>query len=182
GFPDIGYVSVGAAGLDTPEDAAVFQDVATELLPGTPEVMVNDVVTAWATEHLGGPGTVLIAGTGTNCFGVAANGDSWRCGGWGHLLGDEGSGYRVGLDGLRAAVQDRDGRGPGTPLTRAALDHFQVGSVTMLSKHIYLDGVEKQDIAAFAPYVDQAARDGDEVAHAICTEGSEQLARHLQAV
>jgi N-acetylglucosamine kinase-like BadF-type ATPase len=181
-FPEIVCVTGGIAGVDTREDAAVLEGVVGEMMPGTPTVMVNDVVTAWATEHLGGPGMVLIAGTGTNCFGVAANGDSWRSGGWGHVLGDEGSGYRVGLDGLRAAVQDRDGRGPSTPLTRAALDYFTVDSVTMLSKHIYLDAVGKQEIAAFAPHVDQAAREGDGVAEAICKQGAGHLARHLEAV
>ena len=58
------------------------------------------------------PGMVLIAGTGSACFGMNAAGEHHLAGGWGHLLSDEGSGYWLGLEALRAAVRGFDGRGP----------------------------------------------------------------------
>ena len=68
-------------------------------------IVVNDVVGAWATATGAGPGVAVISGTGSNVFGVGPDGRGWRAGGWGHLLGDEGSGYwlGVGVDQGRAA-------------------------------------------------------------------------------
>ena len=60
-------------------------------------IVVNDVVGAWAVATGAGPGVAVISGTGSNVFGVGPRGRSWRAGGWGHLLGDEGSGHWLGL-------------------------------------------------------------------------------------
>ena len=58
------------------------------------------------------PGVGAISGTGSNVFGVGADGRAWRAGGWGHLLGDEGSGYWLGIESIRAALRDREAPGP----------------------------------------------------------------------
>ena len=77
----------------------------------------------------GGPGVAAIAGTGSNVFGVGAEGRSWRTGGWGHLLGDEGSGYWLGVESIRAALRDRDGSGPPTGLGEVACAFFECDDV-----------------------------------------------------
>ena len=75
-------------------------------------IVVNDVVGAWAAATGAQPGIGAISGTGSNVFGVGPDGREWRVGGWGHLLGDEGSGYWLGVESIRAALHDRDGSGP----------------------------------------------------------------------
>ena len=67
-------------------------------------IVVNDVVGAWATATGAGPGVGAISGTGSNVFGVGAGGRPWRAGGWGHLLGDEGIGYWLGVQSIHAAL------------------------------------------------------------------------------
>ena len=67
-------------------------------------------------------GIVLIAGTGSLAWGRNQAGETARCGGWGYLLGDEGSGYAIALAGLHAAMRAADGRGPQTDLLAAFMD------------------------------------------------------------
>ncbi len=85
-------------------------------------LVVNDVVAAWATATGAQPGIGVISGTGSNVFGVGADGGAWRAGGWGQLLGDEGSGYWLGIESIGAALRDRDGSGPQTALSEAAVE------------------------------------------------------------
>ena len=83
-------------------------------------IVVNDVVGAWVTATGVGPGIAVISGTGSNVFGVGPDGRAWRAGGWGHLLGDEGSGYWFGVQSIKAALADREASGPRTALSDAA--------------------------------------------------------------
>jgi len=83
-------------------------------------LVANDVVGAWAAATGALPGVGAISGTGSNVFGVGPDGRTWRAGGWGHILGDEGSGYWLATRSLRAALADRDGSGPRTALSEAA--------------------------------------------------------------
>ena len=110
---DLGSAVLAIAGTDT--DAVVRHVRAAR-----PEawVVVNDVVAAWATATAAGPGVAVISGTGSNVFGVGPDGRTWRSGGWGHILGDEGSGYWLGVESIRAALRDLDASGPPTGAQR----------------------------------------------------------------
>jgi N-acetylglucosamine kinase-like BadF-type ATPase len=77
-------------------------------------IVVNDVVGAWASGTGARPGVGVISGTGSNVFGVGPDGRAWRAGGWGHVLGDEGSGYWLGVQSIRAALRP-SGRATVTP-------------------------------------------------------------------
>ena len=79
--------------------------------------VVTDAEAAYQDAFGGGPGILLIAGTGSIAWGRDADGRTIRAGGWGALLGDEGSGYDLGLRALRAVLHAHDGRGPATGLT-----------------------------------------------------------------
>ncbi len=78
------------------------------------------------------PAWASISGTGCNVFGVGRDGRAWRAGGWGHIVGDEGSGYWLGLESIKAALRDRDGSGPQTALSDAAVEFFDAPSVEAL--------------------------------------------------
>ena len=91
-------------------------------------VIVNDA-TAALVGGTGHPfGVVCVAGTGSIAFGVNRAGERARAGGWGHLLGDEGSGYAIGLEALRAVCRASDGRGPQTALTDSSWSAAACGS------------------------------------------------------
>jgi glucosamine kinase len=145
-------------------------------------IVVNDVVGAWASATGGEPGVGAISGTGSNVFGVGHDGRAWRTGGWGHILGDEGSGYWLGLQSIRAALRDRDGSGPETALSDAAVEFFKAPSVEALGVMVYSKPLSKSEIAAFAIETAQWAERGDTVARELYEDGARQLGGQIAAV
>ncbi len=168
---------LAVAGTDT---AAIAEHVAATR-PGT-WIVVNDVVGAWAAATSGHPGVGAISGTGSNVFGVGADGRSWRAGGWGHLLGDEGSGYWLAARSLRAALADRDGSGPQTALRAAAATFFGVSSVEALATLVYAKPLRKGEVAAFAAETARVAHAGDRVAGALYERAARELGAQVVAV
>jgi N-acetylglucosamine kinase-like BadF-type ATPase len=145
-------------------------------------IVVNDVVGAWATATSAQPGIGVISGTGSNIFGVGPDARAWRTGGWGHILGDEGSGYWLGLQSLRAALHDRDGSGPATALSEAAVAFFGTATVEALAPLLYSKPLTKSEIAAFAIETAKLAERGDAVARRLYEEGARELSTQIAAV
>jgi N-acetylglucosamine kinase-like BadF-type ATPase len=145
-------------------------------------IVVNDVVAAWATATSARPGIGVISGTGSNVLGVGADGRAWRAGGWGQLLGDEGSGYWLGIESIKAALRDREDSGPQTALSDAAVEFFGVESVEALAARVYSQPLSKGAIAAFAKETAKHAARGDAVARALYERGAEQLGEQVAAV
>jgi N-acetylglucosamine kinase-like BadF-type ATPase len=155
-------------------------------------IVVNDVVGAWATATGARPGVGAISGTGSNVFGVGRADDtdgaegwvgrSWRAGGWGHLLGDEGSGYWLGAESIRAALHDRDGSGPPTALSDAALRFFGSPSVEALAASVYTTPLTKGEVAAFAIETSRLAGEGDTVARELYARAAAALGEQIRAV
>jgi N-acetylglucosamine kinase-like BadF-type ATPase len=168
---------LAVAGTDT-------EAVAAQVRSNRPSewLVVNDVVGAWATATGASPGVGVISGTGSNVFGVGPDGSSWRAGGWGHVLGDEGSGYWLAVQALKAAIADRECSGPATALGEAATRFFEADSVESLVALIYSKPLSKGEIAAFAVETARLAHAGDEVARELFERGAEELARQVAAV
>jgi N-acetylglucosamine kinase-like BadF-type ATPase len=145
-------------------------------------IVVNDVVGAWAAATAAQPGIGAISGTGSNVFGVGPGGRSWRVGGWGHLLGDEGSGYWLGVESIRAALRDRDGSGPETALSDAAVAFFQAASVEAVASLVYSKPLGKSEIAAFTVETQRLAQQGDAVACELYRRGAELLGAQVLKV
>ncbi|MHB8243323.1 MAG: BadF/BadG/BcrA/BcrD ATPase family protein [Solirubrobacteraceae bacterium] len=145
-------------------------------------IVVNDVVGAWATATGAGPGVAVISGTGSNVFGVGPDGRAWRAGGWGHLLGDEGSGYWLGVQSIKAALADREASGPPTALSDAAPAFFKLSSVEQLASYVYSKPLTKGEIAAFAIETAKLAEDGDKVARELFERGAGELGAQIAAV
>jgi len=127
-------------------------------------------------------GVVVIAGTGSIAVGHDGAGRVVRAGGWGHVLGDEGSGYQIAQRGLNAATRARDGRGPATSLLESLPDAVGAASVEDLASRIYLEGWPAGQIAALAPVVLTAADEGDAVARGIVAAAGHELSRAAVAV
>jgi len=171
---------LAVAGTDTDSIARALHETR-----GEGWIVVNDVVGAWATATGARPGVGVIAGTGSNVFGVGGVGEetrTWRAGGWGHLLGDEGSGYWLGAQSLVAALHDRDGSGPPTALSDAAQRFFSSPSIEALAASVYTTPLTKGEVAAFAVETSRLAAAGDEVARELFTRGAGLLARQVLAV
>jgi glucosamine kinase len=162
----------GLAGVHGPEDANLLGPHALAFARAVS--VTNDAELVLA--GLGaGPGVALIAGTGSIALGRDASGRSTQVGGWGHLLGDEGSAYDIGRRALQAAARATDGRGPSTTLVELVLKHWGVTSPRKVIDHIYVTQ-EKAHIAALAPGALEIARNGDDVAGAIRRQACAELA------
>jgi glucosamine kinase len=127
----------------------------------------------------GGPGIVLIAGTGSNVIGKLPSGDVSSVGGWGRVLGDEGSGYAIGLEAARAVAREIDGRGDAPRLRTLLADRFGWISRDRVIASVYQ---EKFDLASVAPVVLNAATEGDPAAVQILESAARQLAETLAAL
>jgi N-acetylglucosamine kinase-like BadF-type ATPase len=105
-------------------------------------------------------GVALICGTGSLALGRNREGGTARVGGWGYLLGDEGSGYQLACQGLRAALRAADGRDGPTSLLPRLLAEFKAGSPQELVERVYGAPPSRQELARLAPVVlGEAERD-----------------------
>ena len=175
-------VCLGLSGVDRPDDYALIRTWADKQMPGTPTVIVNDAMLVMAAGTPESWGVAMISGTGSIVYGRTPDGRMTRAGGWGHLLGDEGSGYAAGLAALRAVVRADDGRAAQTALTRLVLEHWSLATPQDLVSRLYLEQAPTQDIAALAALVEAAASEGDAVARGILQEAGHELALAVDAV
>ena len=125
-------------------------------------------------------GVLIISGTGSMAIAADADGRVSVAGGWGRLTGDEGSGYFIGLQGLRAALHAADGIAEPTALTEAALKHFKRNNPRDLIEVFY--GEEEPDVAGFAKAVAASAESGDETARGILHETAQYLADYVSVL
>lgn len=163
----------GLAGADHPDDTALLRSHLCRLAPNV--TVTNDVelVLGALDRRIG---VALIAGTGSIAFGANDSRRSTRVGGWGHLLGDEGSGYDIGRQALRAATRAADGRGKPTLLLNQILERWQLATPSDIIPHVYQQH-DKARIAGLASLTLHAARAGDPIARAIARRAAAELAR-----
>jgi N-acetylglucosamine kinase len=171
------------AGLDRAEDEQILRGILDDLLPGIRTRLVHDTEIALVGGTSGKrEGVVVIAGTGSIAVGYDGTGRTVRAGGWGHILGDEGSGYQIAQRGVNAATRARDGRGPATSLLESLPKAAGVASLEDLASRIYLEGWTAAQVAALAPVVLDAAAAGDAVARGLVAAAGHELSRAAVAV
>ena len=156
-----------------PEDK---QSILAEILPAERLVVTHDALIALSGATAGEPGTVTIAGTGSIAFGRNAQGETARAGGWGYVFGDEGGGFDITRQALRAALRHAEGWGPPTALHDLLLQHAGGADANDLLHRFYTADYPRPRIASYAKLVDQAAREGDPVAADILHNAAQQLA------
>src|SRR5664279_3831698 len=105
-----------------------------------------------------------------------------RAGGYGPVIGDEGSGYAIARRGLSAVVREIDGRGPKTAIKERLFATEDVRSITDLLEHVYHSESGAADVAAYYPVVLAAAKDGDAEARRILEEAALELALDVVTV
>jgi N-acetylglucosamine kinase-like BadF-type ATPase len=175
-------IALGIAGVDREDDAAVIKSIMRRIGSKARIVVVNDALVALMAGADDDPGVVIIAGTGSIAYGRSAAGVAARAGGWGYILGDEGSGYWIGRRALRAVVRQSDGRGESTRLTGAVLEHFGVRQPQGLIHEIYDRTMRPLVIAALARLVQQTADEGDVVALKILEAAGRELTASARSV
>lgn len=125
-----------------------------EYFPGMARVhTIPDYVGNWAAATRGEPGIMVLSGGGTVAYGRDASGNSLRVGGWGHLLGDEGSGYWIGLEAIRAALRSWAGTAPRTALEESLMTKFRVDEDRQLIEKVYSGDIPDAEIAGLVPLV-----------------------------
>jgi glucosamine kinase len=169
-------VTAGMASVGPNGEGAEEADLVLERLGFTRRIVVGDVLIA----HMGaldcGPGVLVIAGTGSSCIGIAADGRQLKIGGWGPAYGDEGSGYQIGRSALNAAAKAYDGYGPPTMLVDAISQALEISDFHHSLNCVYGRQFSTGQIAELAKAVHQAAAAGDAVATSILTDAAEALA------
>lgn len=151
-----GFISAGA--IELVNDARLV--IEAEAAPGDSP--------AW--------GLAIISGTGSIAYGWDPAGNTARSGGWGYLLGDEGSAFSVGLAALRAVCRAHDGRAPATLLTRYLLEAWSLNDPQELVGRVYQGKFPRTEISRLSRVVEAAADAGDAVAAAIFEQAGEELA------
>jgi len=165
GPPETVYAGLAGVGLLDPQREA---RLALQEATRTKKVLVNsDGYVALYGSFVGKAGMIVISGTGSIAMGFNERGKFARVGGWGYLLGDEGSAFHVGLEGVRAVVKSHDGSLPLTSLAERALSFFHIQRIEELVKVFYLEDLRKEKVAAFSAEVVEAASKGDTVAASI---------------
>ena len=170
------------AGFDTELDLPVPQRAIALLGYKGPAIFENDVVGAWAGVTGGEAGIVAIAGTGATALGMNARGEFWRTDGWDYVLGDAGSGYRIGLEGIHEAMKMLDGRRAPTALLRQLAECYGVDDAPAMRRLADSGSLGKLRIADFARHVSEAADAGDPVAREILGRASNDIALNIEAI
>ncbi|WP_106496588.1 N-acetylglucosamine kinase [Lentibacillus sp. Marseille-P4043] len=138
-------------------------------------IVETDAINALYSGTYGEYGMVQIAGTGSVTYGVNQFQQQGRVGGWGYLVGDEGSGYAIGQQGIAASLKSFDGRGQGTVLLEMLYDYFQVTNCEQLVSHIYSSSSPKNEISSVAKLVFKAYKQKDRIAEEIIDDASKDL-------
>jgi N-acetylglucosamine kinase-like BadF-type ATPase len=171
----------GLAGVDAPEDEAEVARWVRQQTIAERFVVVNDAELVLAGGTPDGWGVALISGTGSVCLGRARNGRAVRVGGWGPLLSDEGSGYEIARQALRAVTRSVDGREQAPGLVSAVLRHWSLRDPTALIRFVHSTATAAE-IAGLAPVVLEQAQRGDAVALGILEWSARELARQVTTV
>ena len=166
---------IGTAGIDRPDDKRIVEDIIRDTGYDGETIITNDAVTALYGAVGSGEGIILISGTGSICYGRNLQGEVYRTGGWGHIIGDAGSGYYIGINALNAIMKSYDGREGGTLLTKMVLEYLKLKNPESLIEYVYRSGAGKKQIAGIAKVVDEAYKAGDKKAGEILKRASLEL-------
>lgn len=170
---------LGLSGSDRPEDHRQLRprldDLAADIR------MTNDAELALGALP-GEVGVAMVSGTGSVAFGRNVQGTKARAGGWGHIFGDQGSGYDMARQALLAFSAEIDGYGATTSLTSRLMAHWDLTDPFTIINRVYDPKTTKGDIAALSRIVAEEAAQGDAIAERIISTAAKDLARFGRAV
>ena len=166
----------GLAGTGDPETRAKVKTITKELLNVQTTCTIGHDLEVALVGGLGNKtGIVLVAGTGSACYGRTCDGRSAKCGDWGDLVDDVGSGSWIGLRGLQACVSQTDGRLTESPLKQAVMGFLKIDHMNTFKARIHDSGLSRSERARLAPIILDLASAGDAVSISIVGEGVDAL-------
>ena len=166
-LPAPGAIGVGMAGVRDAADCARVERALEKVWPGVPRLVGHDLESALAAAELDGAGkppaarVIVLSGTGSCCYGSSDRGAVAKVGGWGHQLGDRGSGYHIVHRSLCDTITMLDRKGHFGLFGRRVLHHLQLNEPNELIA--WIQGASKTEVAALAPLAFAAASEGDRV-------------------
>ncbi len=178
----IAALCLGIAGVSGPEEEQVIRDVLRRLGQRQPIRVVNDAFVALVAGAPSGVGIVVVAGTGSIAYGVGPEGNTARSGGWGYLLGDEGSAFWLGHAAVRQGIRAADGRGPATILYDRICGRLEISEASGLVEWFYDQELSRNRVAELACLVESASHEGDAAAEDLLDQAAKHLARAARAV
>lgn len=173
----VAAAALGMAGVDHPDAVEVVRQIAERLQLAKRIEVVIDALLLLEAGTPDGWGLAIIAGTGSIAFGRTQDGRFDRSGGWGYLLGDEGSAFALGLNGARAVARASDGCARPTVLTEKILGFMGLREPLEMIDAVYRGPWDRAKLATIAPIVLAAAEEGDAVADQIVESEASELAR-----
>ncbi|MEH7113373.1 BadF/BadG/BcrA/BcrD ATPase family protein [Neobacillus niacini] len=168
------------AGIDTVNDKSEVEGIVQRVIKALSIeignlLVENDCLSALLGAIQNKAGVLLIAGTGSIVFAHDGNNRIVRSGGWGHRIGDEGSGYWIGKQAIQSVLKMVDGRGEDTLLSKLILEKFNFTKVEELYNWTYSDCYSVDDVGALAAVVDEAFQLGDTVSKRILDAAVDEL-------
>jgi len=172
----------GMAGVKELPAESIVEAILRQYVCSSATITVdNDALIALYAGTLGKAGIVQIAGTGAITMGYDEQQRFYRVGGWGYLFDDEGSGYDLGVQLLKAVFQSYDGRASATVLTEVVLKHFAVDHVPQLIACVYGEEHPRTVIAPLCTYIFEAADNGDLIAKGIVEDACQNYYKAIKA-
>ncbi|PPA69809.1 N-acetylglucosamine kinase [Jeotgalibacillus proteolyticus] len=187
---EVKSICCGLAGVGRQDDETMALQALTEPLyragfhPDMPLMICSDLYIAikGALKPEEKEGILIISGTGSNAIGLTGREEVVTSGGWGHILGDEGSGYQIGLQALNRLTRTYDKRADKTILSSMILTNLNMTRETELISYIYSKKSGKHDIAKLAKLVIEAADRGDPAALTILQNAADELVLHVKSL
>lgn len=183
GMDASGIVAVGMGLTSAPRELKaqpIFEKIVREISWPEHIWVDHDAATNLAGATAGGPGVMVIAGSGSIAYGINEGGEEGRAGGLGYLMGDEGSAWWIGINALQAAAAAADGRGPETAILPFVLEHFNIPTIRHLHGILYNESFQRPMVSGLTVEIAKLAAT-DWVARDIMTAAADLLARMVVA-
>lgn len=171
-------IYLGIAGAEVGENRRIIKEAVEDKFNITPEIY-NDAEIALYALLKGHDGILAISGTGSICIGIC-NGISAKSGGWGYLLGDEGSGYNLAIEAFKKMIYDYEEGFKLSALSAAILDKLGIKSVEEIESFIYSS--TKDQIASIVPVIAKMADAGESNAIELLKDSGYQIAKTTERV
>ena len=183
-FKAIEFLSIGLAGVGRIKNRGRLLKIILEKFSSAKDIIqkikiFTDAEIALEGSFNGKAGAILITGTGSIIYGKKESGEIFRVGGFGKIIGDEGSGYSIGRKGLTAAAKYFDGRNGETALVKKISEQYGIQDSNQLVNKIHMDNF---DVASTAKLVIDCADEGDDTCRNILDQESDELLFHVSVL
>ena len=176
GISRLTALGIGLAGAGRKDDLRKIKNRIKTMIDMRNIFFSDDGYIALLGATGGSEGIVLIAGTGSIAYGLKKSGSKIRSGGWGPIIGDEGSGYWIAVEAIKRAIRASENRAPETSLKKIILQHFDFDSLEELIPFVYQGKLPRKEIAALTPEIFNLAQNGEQAAVEITENAVEELA------